>query len=177
MNAENGVGGRCAVRKGNRDQGRSGDVPGALWGLPCDKHHRGCAGTNTIGGIAIEQEIKRTLKDFGVRPNLVGYQYIIDAVQYMLEADNFMDLGVMDVYSAVGKKHRKACTAVERGIRLTVERMHNTCEPDTIASIFGRSTKMNTGKLTNKEFLWTLAEYFADASKAMKGMEDGKAAQ
>lgn len=118
----------------------------------------------------MKQKIKQTLKELGIRPDLDGYRYIVDAVQYMLAANNFTGLGVWNVYSAVGKKYGKSEYQVERCIRTAIERIYDTCEPDAIASVFGSRTRMDKGKLTNKEFLWTLADYIADASEGMEGM-------
>lgn len=116
----------------------------------------------------LEREMKRTLKDLGIRSALKGYWYIRDALVYMLACDSFQSITVQTVYIAVAEKHDITWTGVERCIRKAVERMFDSCDVDKISSIFGASTRIDRGKLTNKEFLWTLAEHFVDVDKALE---------
>lgn len=116
----------------------------------------------------LEQEMKRTLKDLGIRPDLKGYWYIIDAMQYMLADGDFMSLKTMNIYTAVSKQRGQSRQNIERCIRHAIERMYDTCETDAIADVLGKRTNIWNGKLTNKEFLWTLAEHFSDVAKTME---------
>ena len=116
----------------------------------------------------LEQEIKRTLMRFGIRSNLKGFWYIVDAARYIVENDDFRNLKVMSVYSAVGETYGENWKRVERCIRHAIERMYIMCEIDAIAAVLGERTNLWTGKLTNKEFLWTLADHFADVGKMLE---------
>lgn len=108
--------------------------------------------------------LKKILKDLGIRPNLKGYSYIVAAVEYMLTKETFTDLKIVnDVYVEVAKKLGKGKNSIERDIRYSIERMYNNCDPDAIAEVFGKDTNMWKGKLSNKEFLWTLADRFYDS--------------
>ena len=109
----------------------------------------------------LNETIKTLMKDLGIRPNLKGYRYAIDAVLYVVTQDDGMAFSATRVYQAVADRHGTTVTRVERGIRHAITRMYDTCEPDVLARVFGARTSIRKGKLTNKEFLWTLAEYFS----------------
>ena len=110
----------------------------------------------------LNEAMKTMLKDLGIRPNLKGYRYAIDAVLYVLTQDDGMAVSATHVYQAVADRRGTTVSRVERGIRHAITRMYDTCEPDAIAHVFGARTSIREGKLTNKEFLWTLAEYCSD---------------
>lgn len=111
----------------------------------------------------MEREIKKTLKDLGIRPDLKGYWYISESILYLLEHGKNEDTTVHSLYIAIAEKNNVAWTSVERCIRKCIERMFDSCGIDRIFDIFGESTRISKGILTNKEFLWTLAEHFYDS--------------
>ena len=101
--------------------------------------------------LNIREIAKNILVSFGFHVHLQGFQYTIDAVVYAAEhRDSALSY---EVYPYVAKKYGVTGTAIERGIRSTVEKARLN-GPDRIWNLYFPSEKqIHTKKIHNNEFI------------------------
>lgn len=92
----------------------------------------------------MRRKIENKLFELGITPNLNGFAYICESVEYMLSSKDYT---IGDIYENVALNHKFAnYMSVERGIRYA------------IANIDKKVWHLMGGKgLRNSEFLYTLA--------------------
>jgi two-component system response regulator (stage 0 sporulation protein A) len=102
--------------------------------------------------------ITEILLELGLRRELKGFLYIMEAVTIMLEGDGSPIHITKDIYPEIAKKNKDSVTAVERAIRHAIEKAFDVCPIETIYKYFGNSISVNKGKPTNYHFIVTVAE-------------------
>ena len=90
------------------------------------------------------ETIYRTLDDISVSPNILGYEYIVDAL-HLIFKDSTLRHNIVLLYSTIGKAHNATSSSVERCIRYAIQ----TCNHQ-------HSCLKNYKKLTNSKFLCIL---------------------
>ena len=106
-------------------------------------------------------KIHEALKDLGISSSLVGHNYITHIIEGLL-TNKYKDSDSLCyyIYENTAKAFEGATrSSVERGIRHSVEKCFGKAPVSVIEKYFGNTVDPDTGKLTNKEFLYTLAEY------------------
>lgn len=113
-----------------------------------------------------EQILKRILFEFGMPDNLVGYQYIIDAVLMVVDEPKLIKrLSGNGLYFLVGNKNGVNASKAERGIRFAVDRVFLNCDMDILYRYFGNTIDPDRGKATNGEFIARLANVVREKMK------------
>lgn len=109
-----------------------------------------------LSGIRTVSEL---LRRTGVPAHLLGYRYLKDAVQYVL--DNGGDLCGMtkELYPAVARMHSTEPARVERSIRHAIEVAWNRADLSELQRLFGYTINHSRGKPTNSEFVAMLADH------------------
>ncbi len=108
-----------------------------------------------------EAKIVDILLDLHITPNLSGYYYIKEALQYCLVYDRLFKCGMTTkggLYDLVANIYETTKVRVERAIRHAVEVAFNRTDTDTIEKYFRSSTNIDKGKLTNSEFIGVILE-------------------
>ena len=109
----------------------------------------------------------RVLMDLGITPNLKGYGYLRAAVTIVAN-EGMPKRGVCrELYPRVAKQEGTTPSRVERSIRHAVEQAFNRSDPDTLESMFGSSADPGRGKLTNSEFISSVALYLSILSDTL----------
>ena len=102
----------------------------------------------------MENKIKNLLLSLGVRPNLLGFSYLADAIlicyNYPWERKIFL---TKEIYPEIAYKYGTTPSRVERAMRHAIEHMSEAVDYDMIASILNTQTSVNKGKFTNGEFI------------------------
>lgn len=97
----------------------------------------------------------KTLLELGCKPALKGFRYLQSAINYVMEnPDTYMG----DVYYTVAAEHGTKWTRVERAMRHCIFRASQTRSSTKWHRIFG-NTINSDGSVTNKEFIFTLADH------------------
>lgn len=102
------------------------------------------------------ERIEDKLLALGIKPNLLGFRYAADAVEIWMERGGNLSM-TKELYPEVAAKRGTKSTRVERAIRHAIEMAAVCGGYEDMAQILGTTTNMNKGKLTNGEFIATLA--------------------
>lgn len=132
----------------------------------------------------IREQIIHLLRKSGVPSNQRGYDYLKSALELILEDPSYLKSVTSRLYPTVADIHDTEPSRVERSIRHAVESVYNRNDPFTLEEWLGRPD-LNKDKLTNSEFLATMAEnirlsngcYSEGISEAVKELEAQKRRQ
>lgn len=102
------------------------------------------------------ERIEDKLLALGVKPNIKGFHYLVDAVEIWMERGGCASI-TKELYPQIAAKHGTTGIRVGRAIRHAIEMAADSCGYEDIAEILGTKTNMNKGKLTNGEFIAALA--------------------
>lgn len=105
-----------------------------------------------------ELQVSKLLKEIGVPANIRGYRYITYGV--VLLSENKGESMTKFIYPSIAKEFKTTGTRVERAIRHAVEKSFYGGKWDKLNELFGNTTHLKNGKVTNSEFLYTLVDYF-----------------
>jgi two-component system response regulator (stage 0 sporulation protein A) len=103
------------------------------------------------------EKIAILLKKVGVTPANQGWKYLTEAVKMVLEDDTVIDGITKRLYPEIAEKFKTTSSAVERGIRCSINRAFYNMPSKMVKYIFGNTLNKN-GTATNGEFIATLAE-------------------
>lgn len=102
--------------------------------------------------------------DLGITPNLRGYDYLRAAIT-IVAAEGMPKRGMCrELYPRVAMLEGTTPSRVERAIRHAIEHVFDRSCPDTLESMFGSSVDPGCGKLTNSEFISSVALYLRAVS-------------
>lgn len=105
----------------------------------------------------MEEKILTILNDISVPFAILGRNYLVEAVIYVLEKGR--PYVTKEIYPHVAKRFNTTPARAERAIRHAIESAFSNAETNTIIKYFGTSRWQKEGKLTNSEFIFGLAEY------------------
>lgn len=97
----------------------------------------------------MKNKVKELFKKLGIRPNVKGYYYLIEAILLIAESDELLKMG--DVYQALAFKHDDTYERVERAMRYSIQK--NYCQNSVYYTLFGSFERPK-----NAEFVFTIAE-------------------
>lgn len=107
----------------------------------------------------MKQAISNTLKNLGITPGLLGYQYLREAIEITMKDTNAVHHITKMIYPPLARIFKSSRTKVERDMRIAIERAwaHGTTEKQL--AVFGDSIDAVRGRPTNSEFIATVADY------------------
>jgi hypothetical protein len=106
----------------------------------------------------------KTLLELGCKPSLKGFKYLQSAINYVMEnPDTYMG----DVYYTVAQEYKIKWSCVERCMRHCIQVASSVGSASKWNSIFGYTVNPDTGSVTNKEFIFGVANHL----KITKGPE------
>ena len=94
--------------------------------------------------------IDAELIDIGFNVKLLGFTYIGDGLEAMLDTGLSRPRTVRWIYAYIWERRRKSFASVERAIRTAIEDCWLHGDPDKLADLFPRCTV--TGRPSNLEF-------------------------
>ena len=106
-----------------------------------------------------DKEIRTVLRNIGVPTHLKGFEGACACVKIVLEHPDYMDSFVRDVYGAAAKELGSSGSRVERAIRHAVSYVFENTDVEVLERYFGHTIGIKTGKVTNKCFIATIADY------------------
>ena len=101
--------------------------------------------------------IQSVLRDLGVPCALIGYKYLVRAIEIQMQAEGPMEY-TKGLYYNLAKEFGTTFAGVERGMRRCVEISVERCNPDTYLRYFGYAVDANRGKPMLREFICRIAE-------------------
>lgn len=102
-------------------------------------------------------DIRSVLREIGVPSNILGYGYLIRAIEMQMESKVPLDF-TKGCYMGIGQEFGTTGSRVERAIRHSIERAWEVGDYDTLKRYFGNSIDPNRGKPTNSQFITRIAE-------------------
>lgn len=106
--------------------------------------------------------IRSVLREIGVPSNILGYGYLIRAIEMQMESKVPLDF-TKGCYMGIGQEFGTTGSRVERAIRHGIERAWEVGDYDTLTRYFGNSIDPNRGKPTNSQFITRIAEAVQEA--------------
>ena len=114
--------------------------------------------------IKIEtKKIHDVLLTIGIPSHLLGYTYIITALEYVSLNPMYLNLMTKQLYPSIAKTHATTPSSVERAIRHAISVGWSCGNIDYIYEIFKNSVRADKGVPTNSLFLARLFHYFNTA--------------
>ena len=123
-----------------------------------------------IEGISKERENKLakyigdTLKKIGMRPNLLGFNYLLDLIMLLVRNGNaypyYNNMG--KIYQQLADKYGNRPNCIERNIRNSIETAWICGDLEYINALFGFSLRSDKGKPTNSEFIGFICDYISN---------------
>lgn len=106
--------------------------------------------------MAREKEI---LNNLGIRCNLLGYNYILDALKIVRENPDSLKNITKELYPELAGTHKTQPCNIERAIRHAIEHAWNMGNVELKNEIFGYTVNPEKGRPSNGEFLAAIAHY------------------
>ncbi|MDD2959089.1 MAG: sporulation initiation factor Spo0A C-terminal domain-containing protein [Lachnospiraceae bacterium] len=110
-------------------------------------------------GEDVKSEEKELLNNLGIRCNLLGYNYILDALKMIRENPDSLRNITKELYPELAQIYKTQPCNIERAIRHAIEHAWNIGNIDLKNKIFGYTVSPEKGRPTNGEFLAALAHY------------------
>lgn len=106
----------------------------------------------------LEVEVTNLIRDVGIPPHMLGYQYLREAIMHTVVNDRMFGSVTRILYPSVATKFKTTPQKVERSIRNAIESAWDRGNPDSIDSLFGYTINYSKGKPTNSEFIAMMAD-------------------
>ncbi|MDR0396523.1 MAG: response regulator [Oscillospiraceae bacterium] len=102
---------------------------------------------------------KKALEYLGMSPELIGYQYLVEAIA-IASMDHMVTRKMMsELYPRLARLNNTSVSCVERSIRHAIEDTWTSGRLSAAVSMFGYSVDPKRGKPTNGECIARLGEY------------------
>ncbi|MDO5346743.1 MAG: sporulation initiation factor Spo0A C-terminal domain-containing protein [Lachnospiraceae bacterium] len=102
---------------------------------------------------------KEILNNLGIRCNLLGYNYILDALKMIKESPDKLKNITKELYPELAQMYRTQPCNIERAIRHAIEHAWNIGNVELKNKIFGYTISPEKGRPSNGEFLAAVAHY------------------
>lgn len=101
--------------------------------------------------------IHATLKTLGMPTHIIGYRYVVFAIQCLINDPDMAKTITKGLYVAVADKFGTTKNRAERGVRHAIEVTWERGDLTTLDEFFGSTVSADKGKPTNSEFITCIA--------------------
>lgn len=102
---------------------------------------------------------KELLNNLGIRCNLLGYNYILDALKMVRKDPEALKNITKELYPELARTYKTQSCNIERAIRHAIEHAWNRGNVELKNEIFGYTIHPDKGRPSNGEFLAAVAHY------------------
>ena len=107
----------------------------------------------------LRSRIIHILGVIGMPKDRLGYQYIVSAIFYLNKTGKTRHLKVENIYEELSLIYDGINVhSIEKSIRKVIESTFNHGHKDELSKVFRSSISLETGTVSNKKFIYTLAE-------------------
>lgn len=106
----------------------------------------------------LNQMISLQLNELGVSPNLVGYKYLIDAIQLTIKKPSH------NLAASIGVKYKKSDASVERAMQNAINKAWRTSDLENLSKLYSAKISSNKGTPTVMEFVFYYANKIENES-------------
>jgi len=103
-------------------------------------------------------EVTKVIHQMGIPAHVKGYQYLRDAIIFVIADNSLMGAVTKELYPLVADKHNTTASRVERAIRHSIELAWDRGNVEMMNRFFGYTINMEKGKPTNSEFIAMVAD-------------------
>ena len=104
--------------------------------------------------------VSEILTEVGVPQNLIGYKYIVDSVCLCLDDSEYLHKVTNGIYPKVAEMNNTTKTAVERSIRIAIQKVFTFGDSKLVRKYFGGSFYSKDSKyVTNSHFIACFVRY------------------
>ena len=105
------------------------------------------------------------IHEIGVPAHIKGYQYLRDAIIFVIEDINLLGAVTKELYPMIAEKYNTTASRVERAIRHAIELAWDRGNIDLMNKYFGYTIDVERGKPTNSEFIAMISDRLRLAMK------------
>ncbi|HHU33268.1 MAG: sporulation transcription factor Spo0A [Zhaonellaceae bacterium] len=113
----------------------------------------------------LDVEVTKIIHQMGVPAHIKGYQYLRDAILFVIEEVNLLGAVTKELYPMIAQKYLTTPSRVERAIRHAIELAWDRGNVDMMNKFFGYTINVERGKPTNSEFIAMVADKLRIDSK------------
>lgn len=114
---------------------------------------------------SLDVEVTNIIHQMGVPAHIKGYQYLRDAIIFVIEEVNLLGAVTKELYPMIAEKYNTTASRVERAIRHAIELAWDRGNVDMMNKFFGYTINLERGKPTNSEFIAMVADKLRIASR------------
>ena len=115
----------------------------------------------------LELDVTKVIHQMGVPAHVKGYQYLRDAIIFVVEEVNLMGAVTKELYPLIAEKYDTTASRVERAIRHAIELAWDRGNVEMMNKYFGYTVNMDKGKPTNSEFIAMVSDKLRLGEKAI----------
>ena len=112
----------------------------------------------------LEVEVTRMIHQMGVPAHVKGYQYLRDAIVFVVQEVSLLGAVTKELYPMIASKYQTTPSRVERAIRHAIELAWDRGNVELMNKFFGYTIDVDRGKPTNSEFIAMVADKLRMAS-------------
>lgn len=113
----------------------------------------------------LDVEVTNIIHQMGVPAHIKGYQYLRDAILFVIEEVNLLGAITKELYPMIAQKYNTTPSRVERAIRHAIELAWDRGNVEMMNKFFGYTINVERGKPTNSEFIAMVADKLRIAQK------------
>ncbi len=106
----------------------------------------------------LDVEVTKIIHQMGVPAHIKGYQYLRDAILFVIDEVNLLGAVTKELYPMIAQKYGTTASRVERAIRHAIELAWDRGNVDMMNKFFGYTINVERGKPTNSEFIAMVAD-------------------
>lgn len=113
----------------------------------------------------LDVEVTNIIHQMGVPAHIKGYQYLRDAILFVIDEVNLLGAITKELYPMIAQKYNTTASRVERAIRHAIELAWDRGNVEMMNKFFGYTINVERGKPTNSEFIAMVADKLRIAQK------------
>lgn len=106
----------------------------------------------------MDVEVTRIIHQMGVPAHIKGYQYLRDAILFVIDEVSLLGAVTKELYPMIAEKYGTTASRVERAIRHAIELAWDRGNVEMMTKFFGYTINIERGKPTNSEFIAMVAD-------------------
>ena len=109
-------------------------------------------------GKTLDEKISNIFITVGIPAHIKGYQFLRDAIMWVIEDMELINAVTKELYPGIAKKYSTTPSRVERAIRHAIEVSWQRGDVETLNKLFGHTVQFTKDKPTNSEFIAMIAD-------------------
>ena len=109
--------------------------------------------------LTLEQKITEIMKEIGVPPNLMGYNYITKAIEFSYNNENYLKAITTRLYPDIADYFGKRANTIDGNVRHAIEITLSYADEAVLEYYFGKIYRGKTRILTNSQFIAGIVKF------------------